>query len=93
MNRVYIVGLEKCSIFKISCQNHRFKHLNFSYIYPISYKNAKKANPAKWICPIQKRYHNQLKRCQNSGYIADIKTSTGFISSQNLYILRVLFVT
>jgi hypothetical protein len=31
----------------ITYQNHRFKHLNFNYIYPISYKNAKKANPEK----------------------------------------------
>ena len=28
----------------------------------------------KWICPIEKRYHNQLKRCQNERYIAEIKT-------------------
>jgi len=27
----------------------------------------------KWICPIEKRYHNQLKRCQNERYIADIQ--------------------
>ena len=30
-----------------SCHKHRFKHLNFHYIYPISYKIAKKANPLK----------------------------------------------
>ena len=36
----------------ISCHKHRFKHFNFHYIYLISYKNAKKANPVKWICPI-----------------------------------------
>jgi len=28
----------------------------------------------KWICPIEKRYHNQLKRCQNERYIAGIKS-------------------
>jgi hypothetical protein len=33
----------------LSCQNQRSKHLNFNYIYPISYKIAKKANPVKWI--------------------------------------------
>ena len=32
---------------RISCQHLRFKHLNFLYIYPISYKIAKKANPQK----------------------------------------------
>jgi hypothetical protein len=26
----------------ISCHNHRFKRLNLQYIYPISYKNAKR---------------------------------------------------
>ena len=38
----------------ISCQYNKFKHLNFQYIYPISYKIAKKANPRKWICPYWK---------------------------------------
>ena len=32
---------------QIACQNHRSKRLNFHYRYPISYKNAKKANPEK----------------------------------------------
>ena len=36
---------------KISYQYYRLKHLNFQYIYLISYKIAKKANPVKWICP------------------------------------------
>jgi hypothetical protein len=35
-----------------SCQNHRFKHLNFDYIYRISYKNAKKANPGEMDLPL-----------------------------------------
>ena len=35
----------------ISCHKHRSKHLNFNYIYRISYKNAKKASPEKRICP------------------------------------------
>jgi len=35
----------------VSCQYSRFKHLNFKYIYLISYKIAKKANPRKRICP------------------------------------------
>ena len=33
---------------------HRFKHFNLQYIYRICNKNAKKANPIKWICPIKK---------------------------------------
>ena len=40
---------------QISCQNHRFKHLNFQYIYPISYKIAKKADPPKSL-----PYKNQV---------------------------------
>ena len=42
---------------QISCQNQRSKHINCQYIYLISYKIANKANPMKWICPIEKRYH------------------------------------
>ena len=30
------------------------KSVRADYIYPISYKIAKKANPMKWICPIEK---------------------------------------
>jgi len=41
---------------QIPYQNHKSKHLNFKYIYPISYKNGKKANPMKWICLFLKRY-------------------------------------
>jgi hypothetical protein len=44
----------------LSCQNHRFKHLNFEYIYPICYKNAKKANPRKRICPYLKTISQQF---------------------------------
>jgi hypothetical protein len=35
----------------ISCHKHRFKHIIFNYIYLISYKNAKKVNSRKRICP------------------------------------------
>jgi len=45
----------------ISCQNQRSKHLNFNYIYLISYKIAKKANLLKKICPLGKRYHRFLR--------------------------------
>jgi len=36
----------------VSCHKHNLKWLNFDYIYRICYKNAKKANPRKMICPI-----------------------------------------
>jgi len=36
-------------------------------------KLQKRVNPAKQICPLKKRYHNQLSRRQNDGYIAGIK--------------------
>jgi hypothetical protein len=38
----------------ISCQNNNLKSVHADYIYPNSYKIAKKANPMKWICPIEK---------------------------------------
>jgi len=43
----------------------------------------KKANPVKWICLYGKRYHNQLKRCQNSRYIAGIKSLELIVSNHN----------
>jgi len=39
---------------QISCQNHKFNNLIYQYRYRISYKIAKKANPAKRICPFSK---------------------------------------
>ncbi len=36
---------------QISCHKYNLKPSLVQYIYPISYKNAKKANPVKWICP------------------------------------------
>jgi len=50
----WIDGREGCAWLQISCQNQRSKHLNFQYIYLISYKIAKKANPRKQICPFWK---------------------------------------
>jgi hypothetical protein len=41
----------KESEFQISCQKHNLKPILTDYIYPISYKIAKKANPVKWIFP------------------------------------------
>jgi len=35
----------------LSCQNQRSKHLNFQYIYLISYKIAKKGKPSKTDLP------------------------------------------
>jgi len=32
---------------QIPIHEHRFRHFNLQYIYPISYKIAKKANPSK----------------------------------------------
>ena len=40
----------------ITYHNDRFKHLDSQYIYLISYRNAKKANPMRWICLFLKRY-------------------------------------
>jgi hypothetical protein len=37
-------------------------------------KLQKRQTPEKGFALIGKRYHNQLKRCQNDGYIADIKS-------------------
>ena len=38
----------------VSCQNQRSKHLNFQYIYPISYKIAKKRQtPEKGFAPLK----------------------------------------
>jgi len=48
----------------ISCQKRRFKHFNCHYIYLISYKNAKKANPVKWICPLKKNDITTIVRDQ-----------------------------
>ena len=46
----------------LSCHKHKFKHLNSRYIYLISYKIAKKANPWKTICPIENcRYAIETK--------------------------------
>ena len=47
-------GKEGYGWLQITCQKCRFKHLNQKFIYRISYKNAKKANPVKWICPFDK---------------------------------------
>jgi hypothetical protein len=37
---------------QISYQNHRSKHLNLQYIYPISYKIAKKGKPDEMDLPL-----------------------------------------
>ena len=42
----------------VSCQKHKFKHFNFHYIYPISYKIAKRETPDKRICPSSEEEYN-----------------------------------
>jgi hypothetical protein len=37
----------------ISCQSIKLENFHLRFIYRISYKIAKKANPPKWICPIE----------------------------------------
>jgi hypothetical protein len=49
--KYYLFGKFRKEKLVISCHTHKFKHLNFNYIYRICYKNAKKANPLKWVCP------------------------------------------
>ena len=72
MNEGFFDGLGKCLIVKISCQDLRFKHLNFLYIYPISYKIAKKANPEKRFAQIEKRYHTNFYRHDTCDSLGDI---------------------
>jgi len=47
---VEINGFESKSNVVLSCQNTNPKLFRADYIYLISYKIAKKANPMKWIC-------------------------------------------
>jgi hypothetical protein len=43
-----------CGRLQISCHKHRFKHLNFNYIYRICCKIAKRASSVEWIYPYLK---------------------------------------
>ena len=46
--------------------------LQFPYIISYFLQNCKKSQiPEKGFAFIKKRYHNQLKRCQNERYIAE----------------------
>jgi hypothetical protein len=45
---------------QIPCHKDNQKLINSDYIYRISYRNAKKANPMKWICPIEKTISREL---------------------------------
>ena len=56
----------------LSCHKYRFKHLNLQYIYPISYKIAKKANPEKGFSQIEIRYHNLNLIPVTERYIAEL---------------------
>ena len=63
---LYVIVCFWVSKLVISCQNNKFRSIDSDYIYRISYKNAKKANPRKWICPILKTISqilNPLSRC------------------------------
>ena len=62
-----------CLITDTSCQNQKSKNLNFQYIYLISYKNAKKANPVKWIRPHWKTISQQFQGSDIYMFIADIQ--------------------
>ena len=56
----------------LSCQNNKLRSIDSDYIYLISYRNAKKANPRKMICPYWKTISQIFFQLQNSRYIADI---------------------
>jgi hypothetical protein len=47
--------------------------ISITYILFLT-KLQKGQTPEKRFALIEKRYHNQLKRCQNSGYIAENTT-------------------
>ena len=59
------------------------KITSLDQLIPITYilfltKMQKRQIPEKGSALIEKRYHNQLKRCQNDGYI---DTMQGFVDS------------
>jgi len=56
----------------VSCHEHRFKHFNLQYIYPISCKIAKKPNLEKGFAQTEKRYHNLNLIPATERYIAEI---------------------
>jgi len=72
------LGMEDKLCMKISCHKHRFKHLNFNYIYRICYKNAKKGKPNKTDLPYLKTISQIFYQLQNSRYI---DTMQGFVDS------------
>jgi hypothetical protein len=45
----------------ISCHKDNQRLINSDYIYPISYKNAKRQTPEKNFALSKKRYHNNFK--------------------------------
>jgi hypothetical protein len=58
---------EKC-IYLASTTSLRMA-ISITYILLLT-KLQKSQIPEKGSAPIEKRYHNQVKRCQNSGYIS-----------------------
>jgi len=47
---------------QIPCQNRKFKHFNFQYIYRICYKNAKKGKPGEMDFPLFKNDITDFER-------------------------------
>jgi len=72
-----------------ACQKHRFKHFNFQYIYLISYKIAKKANPRKWNCPIENRRY--AIRAKISDISQDFRVNDIFIRKDAIQVLKAVF--
>jgi hypothetical protein len=62
----------KCDVFKfqITCHKHNLKPTLADYIYPISYKIAKKGKPGEIDLPYLKTISQIFYQLQNSRYIA-----------------------
>ena len=59
------------------------------YIYPISYKIAKKANPRKWNCPIENRRY--AIRAKISDISQDFRVDDIFIRKDAIQVLKAVF--
>jgi hypothetical protein len=69
MGRLWV--LEIIPDFVLSCQNHKSKHLNLNYIYLISYKIAKKANPSRRV-PLDIQIHFFIYLLLKKGFLSII---------------------
>jgi len=70
---------------QISCQSIKCENFHLRFIYRIPYKIAIKANPPKWICPIENcRYAIKAKMSDLSPVLRPVdilrllKISTGY---------------